>query len=268
MKITKLRNTTVGLAVFALIAAPTIVNPLSVFAADGGAYNTEGSVGFLPNTDTINPVDPTNPGKDVTPLDPDGNPGKPGTPGPLSIDFVSTLNFGSNKISSSDEVYYAEPQVIWNDTDEDSVVENGETSTRPAYVQVSDNRGTNSGWTLTVRQETQLNNRSAQNSVLTGAEIKLKNGTASSHMSNTTAPIVNTSIILVPGATSTVMTAAAGGGAGTWVDYFGTLENINVEGTAVEKNTAVTLSVPGSTPKDAVLYSATLIWTLSEIPEN
>jgi hypothetical protein len=31
---------------------------------------------------------------------------------------------------------------------------------------------------------------------------------------------------------------------------------------------AITLAVPGSTPKDAVKYSTTLTWSLSDVPGN
>lgn len=64
------------------------------------------------------------------------------------------------------------------------------------------------------------------------------------------------------------MNAAAKTGAGTWIDRFGTNEEMTINGEAVQKNKAITLDIPGSTPKDAVKYNTKLTWTLADIPDN
>lgn len=64
------------------------------------------------------------------------------------------------------------------------------------------------------------------------------------------------------------MTAANETGSGTWVDRFGTVTAEEVEGETVQKNKAISLEVPGSTPKDAVKYSTQLTWTLTDTPIN
>ncbi|WP_256869283.1 WxL domain-containing protein, partial [Enterococcus thailandicus] len=53
-------------------------------------------------TDPTDPVDPTDP------TDPEGP--NPGTNGPLSIDYASSLDFGVQKITSKDQIYFAASQ--------------------------------------------------------------------------------------------------------------------------------------------------------------
>lgn len=65
------------------------------------------------------------------------------------------------------------------------------------------------------------------------------------------------------------MSATAGSGWGTWLNYFGDVtEETIAEDEVVQKNKAITLDVPGSTPKDAVQYKTELTWTLSDTPGN
>ena len=64
------------------------------------------------------------------------------------------------------------------------------------------------------------------------------------------------------------MDAKEGAGAGTWVGRFGSVEEVTIDGQAVKKNTAVTLTIPGKTAKDAVAYTTKLTWTLSDTPAN
>ena len=121
----------------AILAGITLAPAVS-FAADGGEYDTNGVITFTPNngtTDPVDPVDPTNPVKPVDPTDPSGP--KPGTAGPLSIDYASSLDFGSQKITSKDEIYKAKAQKY---LDKDNVEKTG-----PNFVQVTDNRGTEKG---------------------------------------------------------------------------------------------------------------------------
>lgn len=240
----------------------------TALAAETANYHSNGVVEFRPNTDPTDPVDPENPDPEnpVDPIDPTNPEGKPepGTAGPLSIDYASSFDFGLNKISNHDEIYYARAQ-HYNEGHKDT----------PDYVQVSDNRGTNSGWTLTVKQGGQLTaTTDTLNKVLTGSEIVLKNPTVTSNVQGVTAPTPADVITLDPnGAESLVMAAADQSGAGTWENYWGKVETI------VEKNEAgeeqdvnvtrdVTLSVPGATPKDAVKYQTTLTWVLTDVPGN
>ncbi len=213
----------------------------------GGSATSKGAVSFKANTNPTDPIDPTDPTDPIDPTDPVD----PGTPGPLSLDYASNLNFDMNEISTKDEVYHA------------TLVEvkDGE-STRevPNFVQVTDKRGTNAGWTLEVKQNGQFKNNDTLNKELIGSQISLTKTKANS-ISVATAPTVNTTIELDPtGASSKVMSAAKDAGAGTWVASFGK-DN-------TEAKDAITLAVPGKTVKDAVAYETTLTWTLTDTPEN
>lgn len=95
----------------------------STFAVAGGSlqakaeepkeYRSNGLVEFIPNVDPTDPVDPENPDpekpvKPIDPTDPEGP--NPGTQGPLSIDYASSFDFGKNRISNKDQVYFARAQ--------------------------------------------------------------------------------------------------------------------------------------------------------------
>ncbi|MGX7418073.1 WxL domain-containing protein [Carnobacterium gallinarum] len=224
-------------------------------AADAGTYKSTGSVEFVPNTGITPPVDPTLPGTEVTPITPDGKTPEPGTAGPLSIDYASSVSFGQNKITNKDMTYFAEPQKLDDGT------------LKPNYVQVTDTRGTNSGWSLTVKQEGQFTNATTTNKELTGAAISFTNGVAVSE-ALTTAPTVKDVTLDPTGAASPIMNAEVGSGALTWLDVFGTIEDTEVDGVTVKKNKAITLSIPGTTPKDAVKYATELTWTLGDVPAS
>lgn len=253
-----------SLAVLAAASAATEVS-----AAEPASYTSNGAVDFIPNTDPTNPVnpenpDPENPVNPVDPTDPDGP--NPGTNGPLSIDYASSLDFGVNKISNKNEVYYARAQGYLNDDGTASALKTAN------YVQVTDNRGSNAGWRLSVKQNGQFKNESTLNQELTGSVITLTSPAVKSNAIGVTAPVAEATITLdAAGAESLVMTAANQTGAGTWVNAWGSVESI----TEIDKDDqevqaditkAVALSVPGSTPKDAVSYTTTLTWVLSDTP--
>ncbi|MFC0362697.1 WxL domain-containing protein [Enterococcus canintestini] len=243
----------------------SLVGGIASQAATTAEYNSNGVVEFIPNPDPTKPVDPTNPDptNPVEPVDPtDPNGPNPGTDGPLSIDYASSLDFGVNKITNSDQVYYARAQQY----------KDGRSAT-PNYVQISDNRGNNAGWTLKVKQNGQFKASSTLNDTLTGSVVKFVAPTVAS---NSTAihPTAASEITLNPdGSESLVMAAKTGEGAGTYVDRWGTVETVkekDKDGNEVDSEVtkAITLSVPGSTPKDAVKYSTTLTWSLSDVPAN
>ena len=247
------------------------VGAVNVFAAETAAYRTNGAVDFIPNTDPTNPVNPENPDPEkpvnpVDPTDPDGP--NPGTNGPLSIDYASSLDFGVNKISNKNETYYARAQTYLNDDGTAATLKTAN------YVQVTDNRGNNAGWRLTVKQNGQFKNENTLNQELTGSVIKLTEPTVKSNAVGVTAPVPTETIALdANGSEAIVMTAAAQSGAGTWVNAWGAVETvreIDSNGQEVESaiTKAISLTVPGNTPKDAVSYETTLTWTLSDTPGN
>lgn len=110
----------------------------------------------------------------------------------------------------------------------------------PNYVQVTDNRGTNAGWHLTVKQNGQF--KTADDKALDGAALTLKNSALKSN-AGSDAPTAEQSITLNPsGAASDLIDAKENQGMGTWVNTFGK--------DATEAKQSVELSVPGKTKKN------------------
>ncbi len=239
-------------------------------AATAAELSSDGRVTFEAGTGGgPGPIDPVDP---PTPVDPYPDP-EPGTDGPLSIDFVAGFEFGSNEISTEDRTYYAIAQKVKMST-------TGLYEYRPNYVQVTDNRGTNDGWRLKVKQEGQFTSSDANavNTELTGAVISMDDGWVNTMMETTTDGVTTSKVVLDPeGAASTVMTAQKGKEAGTWFGIYGAqddLQNTDAYGNTVQDdhgdttmfNPSVTLELPGKTLKDAVTYTTALRWTLEDTP--
>ena len=221
-------------------------------------------------TQAVTPVDPENPTIPVTPVNPDPSvPIAPGTPGPLSIDFASSLSFGKQEISMSDQTYYAHPQNLNDGT------------TRENYVQVTDIRGTLAGWSLTVQTSAQFHlpsvdptvtpeAGSAQGDYLSGAVLSFSGG----HVKGTsTVPpsVVASSTYPVSTAATLIVSAGQKEGAGTWVYDLGQptdYDTTAVANDAVASKGPVTLSLPSSTVKRASAYTTNLLWNLTDVPQN
>lgn len=231
----------------------TMVLGGEIFAAEV-SLNSNAVVEFEENLDKTNPVNPLDPDKPVLPIDPDGGITE-GTAGPLSIDFISSLNFGIQKISSEDQTYFAKPQIVTdiNGNNEEQV---------PLFAQITDNRGTLGGWSLSVKQNGQFNNGDVTHGKLVGAKIEFLNGEVAS--SSITMPsFVNSPIDVTAdgeGASTVVMAASEGEGSGTFVYRLGNESSLEE---------SIKLSVPGSSVKmkDAA-YRTTLTWTLNDVPNN
>lgn len=248
-----MKKLTNGLISISLLSG-AFVGVQAVEAAEGAkpgvpaTYPGTGQVTFIENTESVVPVDPIDPSIPVLPIDPidPEKPIAPGTSGPLSLDYASSFNFGTQMITSRDKTYTANPQVV---------VIDGVSSKKPLYVQVTDNRGTLEGWTLEVMQGGQF--KTANNKELNGAEIVLTDGQHAT-VSETIAPTVVSDIVLSPtGAKSSLMSATQGQGSGTHIFRMGDLA------TMAE---AVKLNVPGKTEKVKETYSTTLTWVLSTLP--
>ncbi len=188
------------------------------FAEDGGSYTSNGIVEFTPSEDPTNPVDPTDPTNPVDPIDPTD---------PATQKYKT--------VGATDEVKEG-----------------------PNYVQVTDNRGTEAGWSLKVKQEGQFKSTSGKE--LTGAAITFKNGNVvtASDSGKPTGPATIT--LNSDGSQSDVMSAAKGNGAGTYLFDWGT------DATTAAKS--IELTVPGSTTKYAEKYATKLTWTLTDAPGN
>ncbi|AMV60205.1 extracellular protein [Pediococcus damnosus] len=221
------------------------VAPVTAFAAESRIEQSTATAAFKENTvDPVDPVDPTNP---TDPTDPE-IPGT-GETGPLTIDYVSSFDFGTHNIPTADATYTA------------ADAKKGDGTAIPNYVQVSDRRaGTPKGWSLTVKEEKQFVDTTG--SELSGAALSL--GTSQKQAasvgyptSNDTVTSTTTDTALVPGATTSVMKADVGGGAGTWVDVFGEAGASSVK-----------LMVPAAAHPNADSYSTKLTWTLADTPSG
>ncbi|TLG78272.1 WxL domain-containing protein [Vagococcus zengguangii] len=246
------------------IALLLFTAPVLSLAEEEKTYPAKGEVEFIPSTTVTPPVDPNepDPGKPVepwNPTDPDGKP-EPGTTGPLSIDYASSFDFGVHEIVNIDQTYFAKAQYFFNADGEGK----DESTTRPNYVQITDNRGTNAGWRLTVKQLAPFKNEDTINKELTGAKVTLTNSKADSNITlESQIPTVH-DVTIEPGEDYLVMDATIGQGVGTWVDRWEGLTTVDGE----QLNTGVQLFVPGATPRDAVQYYTDFLWTLSDIPAN
>ncbi|BCC57505.1 TPA: WxL domain-containing protein [Bacillus cereus] len=249
MKLTKLAL--VGAVSFSTVLAAGA----PAFAEEAATMKSVTDVSFTESEEITNPVNPLNPDETVESKDPNDkeDPHEPGTKGPLSIDYVSNFHFGKQVMSGNDQVYNAKLDTL--------KVKGAKESTEvPNYVQVTDNRGTNKGWKLTVKQNGQFIADDKDKTVLEGAELKLSNPVAKSATNEKYAPEVKEVTLNPNGDTQEVAIAAAEKGMGTWVTMYGEDAKKGVE--------SVTLSVPGSTAKikDAK-YQTSLTWTLEDTPQ-
>lgn len=155
----------------------------------------------------------------------------------LSVTDNTNLSFGSNTISTTDATLNA--------------------STTPT-VEVSDLRGTNAGWSLTVAQGQQFNTATdasgsaLTNAALTVASTKVSSDSTVNTGNATLTPGTTTSGTTTNGAAGTVASASDGDGNGISTFTFG----------------SSTLAVPGATTKLAKAYTTTLTWNLGDTPSN
>ncbi|MBQ0137740.1 MAG: WxL domain-containing protein [Kurthia sp.] len=224
-------------------------------------YNSDSNVNFIPSTGStkpIDPTDPTNPNPE-TPVPP-----KEGTEGPLSIDFASDFDFGTQEITTEDKVYKAKPQAY----------EDSEKIT-PNFVQITDKRGSNAGWSLNLKQDYQFKNDTTQNKEIEGAELRFLAGSLVTDGKGIKPTTHEAKLDATNGSYSKIMTAKATEGSGTWLSSFGGQELVdedvlNEENEVVteKRDAGVTLSIPGTTQTDAVEYETTLTWQLTNEPGN
>lgn len=227
-------------------------------------YTSNATINFIPDIISIPPLDPENPdlSSPISPVNPDGTNPNPGTGGDLSIDFASSLSFGTQYASMSDQKYNAEPQQVSNG----SPVAN--------FVQISDQRLTYSGWILSVSQLAQFHLTTIDPNVtpesgttdpgdyLTGTSINFSKGQVRGLSGQTGNPnmLVSSFSLNGDGSQHTVLSASNTYGAGTWSYSFGDIGDYS------STASPITLSIPGATPKRAAAYTTEIVWTLSDTP--
>lgn len=238
----------------ATVVAGTLVGgSLNILAADNDT-TSDALVNFKADDDgTTKPVDPTNPDENVEPKDP-VNPSK----GALRIDYASTMNFGTQVISGKDENYFVKyTPVTTLDGDGNPT---GNEKYVPSYVQVTDNRGTNTGWELTV---TGSAFKDGANNELQGAELTLENVQLASQIAATYKPGFAATQVVVNDSPTTLVKADANEGMSTWTAAFGSTPGTSSSDT----NKNIKLHVPASAKKiDGATYTSTLTWTINATP--
>lgn len=255
-----------NLAILGLLSVSILAGGATVFAEEVKKIDTNGQITFTPNGDEAIVVIPpgiTDPPVVIPPIV------EPNT-GPLTIAYAPTMNFGNQVISNQDQTYnvIAEMQTL-------AEPEEGGPTEIPyvSFAQVQDIRGSNAGWDLQVS----LSNftSTTQNNILIGAQINLDNPFVKHEGTNqTNAPSAHTtSLMIIPGAGAvSVMTADEGKGAGVssvvWGDQEDLLDQFEDDTIENVKNGAIQLSVPGSTAKDATIYTSVLSWELTTTPDT
>lgn len=210
----------------------------NALAAVSSTANSTNHIVFEAGEEVTNPIDPTNPDNPnpsdpIDPTDPT-NPGT-GNEGSLTIDYVSNIEFGTQKTASGTMIYH--------------------TQNEHPFVQVTDKRGTGAGWNLAAKA-TEF--KSADGSkVLKGAELTFKNGVLKTQTENISPAPQNKDVTFSNSDAHVMMNAKEETGRGTWVDVFSGKLNDNEN---------VQLKVLPGTADTNVDYTATINWELADAP--
>ncbi|MDN6030309.1 MAG: WxL domain-containing protein [Lactococcus plantarum] len=215
-----------GLLVAMPVAADSVVKTTS-----------DGTVGFKENNSSDIPiVNPEAPNEEI----------HSDTTGPLSLNYVSSIAFGKQELSTKQETYYA---------DLDSSV--FKTGVAP-FVEMVDARGAgnDSKTAVTVTQVSQF--KSGKNT-LDGAALTFSMGRAVNAGGGKYIPNSTDKFTLVPGTAQTVM--ETDGTVGQYLTSYGTAKDYQ----DTTKGSPISLTVPaGAAVKGD--YTATLQWDLTTAP--
>ena len=227
----------IRLTILVLVCILSIMTSLTkIVHGEPVSFESKATITFEQGDGAPTVLDPSDPTKPYTPGENDPEDDPTGNTGPLTLDYVSSVHFGEQKIESKDMVYES-------------------TILRP-FIQVTDRRGTGAGWQVTA-QLSEFN--SEGNPTLPGAVLTFRNGTVISPCLLSDEPTPAEEIILYAGGPAApVVTAEPQTGLGTWITrWFPTSESA--------LNDSVTLEIPaGAATIDT--HSATITWTLSDAP--
>ncbi|EPO9374465.1 WxL domain-containing protein [Listeria monocytogenes] len=270
--------TTASLLALGLIVAPVLSGDFAS-AATSVTKDSKGIVKFdkstTPDPDPVNP-DPVDP----DPVIPDPTDPPVGTDG-LWILAVSDWDFGTHNVSSLSSgalnVHAADDTISTyvdanGNGQQDLPGEVSVSKKVTPYAQISDVRGTNTGWTLSVTGSA-FKDSSTPTKTIPGAELTIPKSTVSSATSTAQAPTGydSVTISMTGGAAIPVMAAKDmqtatptnfndDQGMGTWTDSFGS-QAVSATDTSKPK-----LSIPKNVVVADGTYQSTLTWTLSDTP--
>ncbi|EAC4527786.1 WxL domain-containing protein [Listeria monocytogenes] len=270
--------TTASLLALGLIVVPVLSGDFAS-AATSVTKDSKGIVKFdkstTPDPDPVNP-DPVDP----DPVIPDPTDPPVGTDG-LWILAVSDWDFGTHNVSSLSSgalnVHAADDTISTyvdanGNGQQDLPGEVSVSKKVTPYAQISDVRGTNTGWTLSVTGSA-FKDSSTPAKTIPGAELTIPKSTVSSATSTAQAPTGydSVTISMTGGAAVPVMAAKDmqtatptnfndDQGMGTWTDSFGS-QAVSATDTSKPK-----LSIPKNVVVTDGTYQSTLTWTLSDTP--
>ncbi|WP_086312959.1 hypothetical protein A5821_000531 [Enterococcus sp. 7F3_DIV0205] len=257
----------------ALLISTFILGAASpAFADQVAAPTTDATVKFesesLDADNGGNTIDPTNP--DGNGVKPDTGEGSTGTKGPLRVDFAPNFKFGTVTMSGNAADYHPlYPKVSLLD-ETGRVTDPLQAKYVPHYVQVTDNRGTNEGWDLTVSATP------FKGTIIdTEADLKATLTLGHSQFSTQVKPVngkdfkpdtLNTNVTLTTDAKPLIV-AKTDQGMGSWAAVFS--KDTTATLTDTDRNPNVTLSVPADSKKNPKEeYKSTITWTLSTTPTS
>lgn len=237
---------TVFLATTAILG--TLMASSTAFAATytDNTAKTDAKVAFQAPKE--NPDKPVTPGTDPEKPDTPDQPGNNGNDSKalLKLVWATDFDFDSHTISSKQESYAAKQLATKN------------SKFIPAYTEVSDKRAVQTGWNLSVKQDSDF--IGTKGSTLKGAQLKLADP-AVSELANGDISTITHQGNTLSDQNSTVMDAKQGTMPGNYFASFqGTANTTN------HTDDGVSLTVPANAAL-ADTYTTTLTWTLSNAPE-
>lgn len=270
--------TTASLLALGLMVTPALSGDFAK-AATTVSKDSTGTIEFdkstTPDPDPINP-DPFDP----DPVDPDPTDPPVGSDD-LWILAVSDWDFGIHNVASLStgalNVNAADATLsTYKDTNANGIQDlPAEATVAKAvtpYAQISDVRGTNTGWTLSVTGSAFVDS-STPAKTIPGAQLTIPKSTVSSAVSTAQAPtgydnvtISMTGVGAVPvmaahdNQTATPTNFSDDEGMGTWTDSFGSAA------TSATTASKPKLSIPQNVVVADGTYESTLTWTLSDTP--
>lgn len=210
--------------------------------------STTGSIMFTKPASTTEPVDPSNPDKPGGNTDDNGG-AKPGSDADLTFLYVSpSMDFGSNVVNqtTASKTQTYNPKTITT-----TAFPTGTADTNKLVTEVSDTRGTNAGWNVSVGS-TELK---AGDDVISGAQLNLAGDNATIKNSADSVATGQPANLTTGGDVATIYDAKTGIGAGA---------------TAMQLNPSdiVLTNIPANVKatEAGTTYTATLNWTLNNTP--
>ncbi|MGM0126381.1 hypothetical protein IGI37_003810 [Enterococcus sp. AZ194] len=187
------------------------------------------------NPNPYSPIDPVNPFPELPTV---------GTGGDLSIDFISNFQFGQHFVTTKETDFFAQPQAL------------SDGSKRPNFIQITDVRGSGTGWRLTAIQspfETEFNE------VLRGAALSFEHTSVVADRPSENGPTLSAATIdFIVNEETPIATAEISKGMGTWLIRMGQTEE--------EASRSVKLNLPNDSTKMKKTYTTKIQWILKDTP--